>query len=309
MRYRARHIVEYAFLRVLAALVGLLPRSMAVRLALSISAFSFNVLKFRVTEAESRIRQVLGENTDPGEVRRIARRACDNFMVNVVEMLRISARPEAFAKTDFPFEDLKAKLHRLPAEGGAIMVGIHIGSWELPVPAFQAIDLNICYFFRPQKNPLVNRYMEEVRERSQATGVASDSADMRRIVKHLKAGNILATLIDLRARTQSVQVDYLGHRADLGRGVPLFARLADVPVQPFFLLRSGWNQFDIRTFDLIRPDPQLDRDQDCERMMQAIADLATNLVKEYPDQYLWYNKRWVLDPLSSDDTAEPDPAG
>ena len=38
-------------------------------------------------------------------------------------------------------------------------------------------------------------------------------------------------------------------------------------------------------------------EEDFLRMTREVMALFDQAVREHPDQYLWYNKRWVLDPV------------
>ena len=49
--------------------------------------------------------------------------------------------------------------------------------------------------------------------------------------------------------------------------------------------------------DPIVPDPEADKKEDIERMFKELLALFESIIREQPEQYFWYNKRWVLDPL------------
>ena len=40
-----------------------------------------------------------------------------------------------------------------------------------------------------------------------------------------------------------------------------------------------------------------DRKEDIKRMMNDLMAQFTEAIKAHPEQYFWYNKRWVLDPI------------
>ena len=39
------------------------------------------------------------------------------------------------------------------------------------------------------------------------------------------------------------------------------------------------------------------KEADWTRMTQQGMDIFDQAIRKHPDQYFWYNKRWVLDPL------------
>jgi len=62
-------------------------------------------------------------------------------------------------------------------------------------------------------------------------------------------------------------------------------------------LRSGWTRHKWHLLEPVYPDPSLEKRADWYRMTQEIMTRFSNLVRRHPEQYFWYNKRWVLDPL------------
>ena len=72
MKYRAKHVVEYAALRSLTAVVRILPYRLALGLGWALAWIAFHLVRWRVDAAKTRIREVLGDTVSEREVRRIA---------------------------------------------------------------------------------------------------------------------------------------------------------------------------------------------------------------------------------------------
>jgi lauroyl/myristoyl acyltransferase len=51
-------------------------------------------------------------------------------------------------------------------------------------------------------------------------------------------------------------------------------------------------------------DPGLDKAEDCRRITQRVMDIFDAAIRAQPEQYFWYNKRWVLDPLRKPEPGE-----
>ena len=54
----------------------------------------------------------------------------------------------------------------------------------------------------------------------------------------------------------------------------------------------------------ISPDETLDRKTDSVRLTQACLTIFDPVIRSHPDQYFWYNKRWMLEPLPSAKVSE-----
>ena len=77
----------------------------------------------------------------------------------------------------------------------------------------------------------------------------------------------------------------------------MFSRQTGAPILPAGLIREGWSRHRWKTFDPVRPDGSLDKQADWQRMTQKVLGLFDQFIREHPENYFWYNKRWVLDPL------------
>jgi lauroyl/myristoyl acyltransferase len=41
----------------------------------------------------------------------------------------------------------------------------------------------------------------------------------------------------------------------------------------------------------------MDKDDDIRRMTVSVLKIIEDAIMEQPEQWFWYNKRWVLDPI------------
>jgi lauroyl/myristoyl acyltransferase len=116
------------------------------------------------------------------------------------------------------------------------------------------------------------------------------------VVDRLKQGKVLAVLPDIGVRARGVTVDYLNGTATIASGAAHFALLANCPVYPIIARRVGWCRHDAILLDPIVPDPSADKKEEQQRIMQEVMSALSKEILKTPEQYFWYNKRWVLDP-------------
>jgi len=67
---------------------------------------------------------------------------------------------------------------------------------------------------------------------------------------------------------------------------------------PYRVTRKQWTQHEVEVLDEILIDRRGSRDEEIKRVTQEAFDLLGSQVMEMPEQYFWYNKRWILEPLS-----------
>jgi Kdo2-lipid IVA lauroyltransferase/acyltransferase len=297
MKYRPKHVFEYVLLRGLLGLVNLLPLRIALGIGWLIGVFFFFVLHWRRAEAERRITDVFGERFTPEERRNIAWRSFRNICFNAVEAARFGKlTPQQMRR--MPLYQAIEKVHRDYRENGSLIVATaHMGNWDLAGVASKLDGMPIFSIARRQKNPLTDELLNKMRNATGMEVVLNDSRTLRNVVRKLKKGGVLAILPDVRSRSEALSIDFLGGTANLGAGTALFAQMAKCPIVPVALIRRGWMQHDCKVFEPIIPDPSQDKNEERRRMMQELISVFDAEISSHPDQYFWFNKRWVLDPL------------
>lgn len=305
MKPRPKHIVEYLLFRSVAGLVNVLPLRAALGLAWLVAAATHFLGRINVERTRQRIRDVFGGQKTEAEVRRIAWLAWRNLCFSAVESLRFpSLTLDKIRKQ--PMATLEGKLKKILAECGQgfILATPHFGNWEMAGIAGDLAGIPLFVIVRKQKNPLMNDYINQMR-RSFTLEVLYREANMwKGVVDRIKAGKVLAILPDINMKN-GITVDYLNGRATVAAGTAHFSRLANCPVYPIFVRRIGWTQHDATLLDPILPDPDADRDADQLRIMQEVLGTFSKEVLAAPEQYFWYNKRWVLDPNQTKEGAKP----
>ncbi len=291
-----RHRLEYAALRGLGAVFRFLPYRAALALAWGLAAFGHFVLRFRRREALRRIRLVLGAGLAPARARRIAWVSWRNLFFNAVELIRLPAADDRWFDRHVDVTELEALRPHADAGRPLVVATPHAGNWDLAGLAAHRRGLPFFFLARRQKNALTDAYLNRLRGLTGVRTVLNDEHVLRGVLRRLRAGGFLAILPDVRARTPALAVRFFGGEANLPAGMALFARRTGAPVYPVFLTRRGWTVHHARLFEPVAPDPSADREADVLRVTQAVADRFDRAVREQPEQYFWYNKRWVLDP-------------
>jgi len=298
MKYRVKHVVEYVGLRLVAGLVTILPYRAALALGWGIAWLAFNVGRFRQKETRRRIREVFGDRYDARGVRRIAWLSLRNLMFTAVDIMRTPATTLDSLGRITDYSRIQQALDAHKATGrGAIFAIPHMGAWELPGRAMILRGIPFFSVAGKQRNPLFDEYLNSTRERSGMPILMRGASTLKQIIHRLKQGEMLALLPDVRMRTEAVKVRFLGKEANIGGGMAMFARHAGVPVFPVIVTRVGWTRHTGRIYPPVEPDPAADKHADAQRISQAVMDVISAAILAEPEQWFWYNKRWVLEPV------------
>lgn len=305
--HRPKHIVEYAFVRAFAAVFQVLPHRVGLSIGFLLAAISHAVLRFRVREARARIRSVFGSGISERDVRRIAWLSWRNICFSVVEILSMPKLTAARARERMV--DLGATDSYLGEEAtrnGLVLAVPHSGNWDFAGVACHLQGYPMFFIARRQRNVLVDNYLNRMRGASGAETIHNDAHLLRSVIKGLRSGKILAILPDVRARTPALAIAFLGGTANIGAGMAMFARQVHCAIQPAGVFRVGWTRHQWQMFDPVFPDAALDKQEDWRRMTQAVMTSLDRFIREHPEHYFWYNKRWVLDPIEDTDAAVDD---
>ena len=300
MKYSTKHVAEYIPLVLLGGLIRVLPLRAALTLGWLAAAATHFLGRVKVERTRQRIQEVFGDQLSKKEIRHIAWCSWRNLFFNGIEALRFSKLTLKKIQRQ-PIVRLAPELNKILKEcapGGFILATPHLGNWEIAGVVADLSDIPLFAIARRQKNPLVDAYINKMRQSFGFEILLSSTHMGKGVVDRIKAGKILAILPDIGRRVGGVTVDFLQGKATISPGAAQFAQLAHCPIFPVCVRRIGWTRHDAVLLAPIYPDPTQKKELDQQRMMQELMSALSTEILKTPDQYFWYNKRWVLKPRS-----------
>ena len=288
---------EYGVLRFCCGLLNLLPYSFAMALATGAGYLAVNVFGVKRRRTMERLKSVFPEKSDR-ELKRIARLSFTNILKTGVEMIRAPRLDRAWM--DRHIKDgavYKDKLQAYADEGKGVVIMVpHSGNWYMAAWSMAKYGLPLVSIAAKQRNPKIDAWMKrqycdiEVFDRGSARTLVD-------IVRRLREGRCFAILPDLRVPQKDVEVDFLGGRANVSHAGAMFAVKCGSPIVVAIMRREkGVHFFDhIAT---LRPDPAAtDKKAEAARLTREAMRLLDEKIKLHPEDWFWYNKRWILQPV------------
>jgi len=174
---------------------------------------------------------------------------------------------------------------------GVLVATAHLGNWELSAFAHGWLTEPMNIVIRPLDNPRIDRLVEERRSLSGNRLIEKwDSA--RSIFRALHDNEAVGVLIDQNTSSQEgAFVDFFGVPACANTALVRLAARTGAAVIPGFALWSP----DQRRY-VLRFYPQIPITGDVQRDTQALHAGLENVVRDYPDQWLWIHRRWKTRP-------------
>ncbi len=285
--------LEYFGVKTFSLFVRLLPERWCPWFGRRLGDLIHLVLPGKVRLGRENVAQAFGwEPTDPRAVATI-RESFRHFATIPFELMRLR---QALATT--PAEQLlnligRPQLDAWLAQGkGAIFVSGHLGNWEVMGTLGPYFELPIVTVGRPVENPLVNGFLKKVRSEFGQVLIDKKGAP-RQMAREIRSGACLALLLDQHAGRRGVRVEFFGRSASTFPSAALFARRFEVPIFPVASYRQGgFQRIHVEIGDPIHANPDLDQEEDLYRMTQECACRLEETVRRFPDQYLWFHRRW-----------------
>ena len=290
LRYRA----EYAALRVVAALVRVVPIDVGV----NISAKAWRLVA-RFDRRHQRALENLAiafPQKSMQERQEIALAMWENLgrvMAETMQIDRIIADPGRI-------EIVSQSIHRRYKDklGAAIGVSLHMGNWELAIWPFTLAGNNPAAVYRTVKNPYVDRYLREARRGLYPGGLLGKGRDReegqttaRRIMDFVRKGGRLGLVCDLYDRA-GLPVTFFGRPAKSVAIPAMIARRVGARIWMSRCLRVGrQSRFQIELKELKVPR-STNQSDDVKWITTEMQKQFEAWIREAPEQWMWSNRRW-----------------
>ncbi|MBQ2281310.1 MAG: lysophospholipid acyltransferase family protein [Kiritimatiellae bacterium] len=301
-KIKAKYKAEYRAVKFLGALFCFLPYSVCLVIAAGLAKLASLIMHKRVNEAVRRIKLVMGDAVTTCQAKRMAWISLRNTAFNLVEMLRIKKTNLDFIKKIMPnIEESIGQIKKVMDDAnngkGVILALPHMGNWDLTGSAVFLSGMPIFSVAGKQHNPLMNKLINDMRSGHGMAILERRTNTAAQIRTRINAGEIFAILPDTRSFTPDILTPFLGGEANLARGMAVFARASEVPIIPTIIHRVGWKRFQIKLYPPIYPNMELDKQEDIVRLTHEVIAIIDQEIHSHPEQWFWYNKRWVLDPV------------
>ena len=178
-------------------------------------------------------------------------------------------------------------------EGGpAIVLTGHLGNWELLGYLAAVVGLPLHAVARPLNNPLLNRWLVDLRERRGVCVITKFHA-AEAMLRVLDREALLGLVADQDAGPRGVFVPFFGRFASTYKSPAVLATRKSVPIICGYAHRIGPGfRYEVGVQDLILPE-QWEAQPDPQFYITARYTRAIELmVRRCPEQYLWSYKRW-----------------
>jgi len=291
-----RQRLEFALVWLLVKALGLPPRPVARGIGAGIGWLAF--------AAMPRLRRVGIENLAlafPGKSyakrKRILRTMYRSLGWQLAEFCQMPHYTLEQANRFIRYDGLEHYLTARHRGKGVLVLTGHIGAWELSSFYHSLAGYPMGMVIRRLDNPLVDRLVNTIRCRHGNRVLHKDDF-ARGLIAAMRAGETVGVLMDTNMTPpQGVFVDFFDHAACTAAGVARVALRTGAAVLPGFL---SWEPSENRYVLHFLPALQLvntgDDDRDAIANTQLFTSALEDIIRRYPEQWLWVHRRWKTRP-------------
>lgn len=298
---RIQGALEYAAVRSLLAVLGVLPRRTAIAVGLGMARIAY-ALTGRLRRTGERNLLLAFPEMSERERSRILRGCYKSMGRSLGEFSHFERACPQSLRQMIVCEGLE-NLDRARASGhGVVLFTGHLGVWDMASFALSAFGYPLDFLVRHIDNPKVDQLIEKTRTRFGNRAIDKRFA-ARPMLKTLHEGGMLGILIDQNMlENEGIFVDFLGTPASTTFLPAKLALRTGAAVLPVF---APWDEqrqcFVLKVDEPLQIQRTADEKEDVRMLTSLLTSVIESYVRRYPDQWLWIHKRWRTRPPGEPD--------
>jgi len=298
--------LEYIPVRVLFALLGLLPRRAALRVGAGLGRLAYRLAGGLRRVALRNLEIAFPEKTLEDR-ESIAKGSFENLGRVLGELTQFPKATHKSLRDQVVFEFESEENRNSPemrlveserAKGrGVLLLGPHLGNWEMGVFAYSALHHTLTYLARPLDNPLIEEFTVRLRTRFGNESIDKNNS-VAKAMSILREGGILGVLPDVNVLPRDgVFVPFFGTLACTTIGVAMIAARTNAMIIPMCCVwDESSERYKVMYGKIIEHANTGDRHQDIVDTTAAFTAEMEKFIRAYPEQWLWIHKRWKVRP-------------
>jgi Kdo2-lipid IVA lauroyltransferase/acyltransferase len=263
------------------------------RLARFIARVLWRFQKRRRAQILELMRACLVGQYSETELLQLRKDAYLNIGYTIAEFLRMGEMEATELEQTVRLEGEEYLRAGLDAGKGVILITAHFGNWELVGArlAHLCAPQELYVIAQPQNDTRLTQLVDQVRARHNVHVIARGSA-ARESLRVLRAGHVLAILIDIDMKEHGLVVDFLGRPASTTTAPAAFARRTGAMLLPIFDYRQP-DGTHIGKFDApVELQFTGDAERDLRENTQMLNNILSAHIRACPAQWMWGMNRW-----------------
>ncbi|MHB8482364.1 MAG: lysophospholipid acyltransferase family protein [Nitrospiria bacterium] len=289
---RIIHYLQYLVFIFIEKVFNILPHPFALRLGKGLGTLFYSMDKRHRTVSLENLKMIYGTRKSPEEIKRISLNCFKNLGISIVEMIRLKNMSESELLKNVSVEGMEHYKDAIKKGRGLVFIGAHFGNWEMLAIVISLLFQKGYVVARKLDNPFIHQRIEKVRTSTGNRFINKNDAFWE-MIKLLKKGELVGVLMDQNvAEREGVFVPFFGRPACTNKGLAMILLKTKTPMIPIFMVRlpNGTHRV------IVKPELPLihtgNLKSDVRQNTAQITRAIEEMVKQYPEQWLWMHRRW-----------------
>ena len=183
-------------------------------------------------------------------------------------------------------------LHKAAAENKGVVVStLHLGNMEATVKAGEGYDITTVA--KKQRNPYLDKFITESRKNDlNLTILKKSKRTSRELIERLNNKGIIALFSD--HRDKGAIVNFFGESTKAPTGAVSLALKYDIPFVWGYNIMHKDNSCTIKVVEQVEFIKTDNFKEDVQVNTQLLISKMEEVIREYPEQWMWFHDRWNL---------------
>jgi Kdo2-lipid IVA lauroyltransferase/acyltransferase len=278
-------------IKIIAIIIGVLPRFLQIAIGTFLGDVWFYVVPFRRKIALANIKKAFPDWSD-AKVWTTCRKNFENYGCGFIELLLLPVLDDKLASKLLIFEGREYIEQAEEAGKGFFLLSLHMGNWELMSASRTVLGINLSIISKKMKASVINEVWVKMRV-ANGVKIISEEKSTFDILRTIRRNEGIGFILDqFLGPPVGCKVKFFGHETGAPAGLALFVDRTRAPVLPVYNIRQGDGRIKVI---VEKPVPFMEQgsiDKNISFMTQVYTSKIEDIVRKYPEQWLWLHRRW-----------------
>lgn len=253
-------------------------------------------MRGRIEVARKNLQLAFAETLSAERRERIIRGSLGNFAYWFADFMTYGSlsASEVERRVEIPHESRAAIDSAIHTGRGIIFLVTHFANWELlGIQLGYDPRLRGAVVAKQMHNSAIDRWINRIRCSSGNELIYARQANMK-ILRALRDGMAVAIVFDQDTTIErgGVYSKFLGQDCVTTRAPAAFSLMTSAPILSVYCTPLPNRRFRLHVEPVEGFNPTGDRENDVQRLTQLCNDSVEHYIREQPENYFWFHKRW-----------------
>ncbi len=233
---------------------------------------------------------------DPEEIKKLAREVFFNFSLTPLETLYAYVRPFDQFALKIEIQGREHLERALAQKRGVIGLGMHLGPFTLVGARLALEGYPFNLIINEGKFPKLWKRLGDYQRRlgQNLFPPKPASVSVKKSLNALRRNEILYLVADEQQIRGGLPVPFFGQTAYTPPGPAIFSLKTGAPILPMFIVREAGIPRTLVIGSPVEIERTSDEKTDTEQLTAKFTRVIEDIVRQYPGQWPWLNRRWKL---------------